>query len=255
MMRALGFLSGIGLTVAAFLLVLDNRDNRPANTVAGLAGDATPEQLSEVFEAIAEQVDVVPPAHAPDPGVASEPDSALTERETQNGLQVTPPDPQQRSDGQLLTPESELASAQGDATGGFELLAANPTQRPDVQTGPEQALTPDTEFATSEAGPQDGFAAAGLDPDQRRDLQAQAQADTAGLADSGDPGIHLFWSPFRSEWSARGFAQRLSSATRVPVEVVNAGPGKYRVAFSYQDETERLARIERIETVTGLNLE
>lgn len=253
MMRALGFLSGIGLTVAAFLLVLDNRENRPANTATELAGDATPEQLSEVFEAIAEQVDVVPPAHDPDAGVTSEPDSALTERETQNGLQVTPPDPQQRADGQQLTPESELASAQGDATGGFELLAPNPTQRPDVQTGPEQALAPDTEFATSEAGPQDAFAAAG--PDQRRDLQAQAQADTAGRSDSGDPGIHLFWSPFRSEWSARGFAQRLSSATRVPVEVVNAGPGKYRVAFSYQDETERLARIERIETITGLNLE
>jgi hypothetical protein len=41
----------------------------------------------------------------------------------------------------------------------------------------------------------------------------------------------------------------------VPVAVVNAGPGQYRVAFSYQDETERLARIEHIEAITGLKLD
>jgi len=66
---------------------------------------------------------------------------------------------------------------------------------------------------------------------------------------------HLFWSPFRSELAARGFADRLSSATDVAVLVVEAGPASYRVGFSHRDDAERRALIERIETVTGLELE
>ncbi len=81
------------------------------------------------------------------------------------------------------------------------------------------------------------------------------QTNDSNRQDSGDAGTYLFWSPFRSEWAAQGFAGRLTSATQVPVEVINAGPGQYRVAFSYRDETERLAQIERIETITGLKLE
>ncbi len=212
MMRAIGFVSGVGLTVAAFLLVLDGRYNPPADTLTGLAGDPTPEQLSEVFESIAEQVDVVPDEHASDAAVAPDPEFAPTDRETQSGFDLSVPDPEHHPDMQAVPPESELASAEGDAAGGFETPG----------TGPEQRL------------------------------DRQAQADTSDRADGGDAGIHLFWSPFRSEWSAQGFARRLSSATQVPVEVVNAAPGQYRVAFSYQDETERLARIEQIEAITGL---
>ena len=63
------------------------------------------------------------------------------------------------------------------------------------------------------------------------------------------------WSPFRSEWAAQGFAQRLTLATNVPVEVVNEGPRNYLVVFSYRDELERQALVEHIETVTGLELE
>jgi hypothetical protein len=68
-------------------------------------------------------------------------------------------------------------------------------------------------------------------------------------------GRHLFWSPFRSEWAARGFATRLTAATAVPVEVVEEGRGKYRVGFDYRDEAERRERAARIETITGLELE
>jgi hypothetical protein len=63
------------------------------------------------------------------------------------------------------------------------------------------------------------------------------------------------WSPFRSEWAANGFARRLVMATEVPVEVINESPGNYQVVFSYRDDGERQALIERIETVTGLELE
>jgi hypothetical protein len=66
---------------------------------------------------------------------------------------------------------------------------------------------------------------------------------------------HLIWSPFHSEWAARGFAGRLRMATDVPVVVVEVGQGLYRVGFSYRDEAELRERISRIEDVTGLDLE
>ena len=69
------------------------------------------------------------------------------------------------------------------------------------------------------------------------------------------PRSHLFWDPFRSEPAARGFADRLSTATDVTVMVTEEGPANYRVGFSYRDDAERRALIERIETVTGLELE
>jgi len=108
---------------------------------------------------------------------------------------------------------------------------------------------------TADGEPQGGFEDSGPDPDQHLNVQAEAQTDDSARQDSGDAGTYLFWSPFRSAWSAQGFAGRLTSATQVPVEVVNAGPGEFRVAFSYQDETERLAQIMRIESITGLKLE
>ena len=70
-----------------------------------------------------------------------------------------------------------------------------------------------------------------------------------------EPRSHLFWSPFRSEPAAQGFAGRLSAATDVAVTVTKASPASYRVGFAYRDETERRALIERIESLTGLELE
>jgi hypothetical protein len=63
------------------------------------------------------------------------------------------------------------------------------------------------------------------------------------------------WSPFRSEWAAQGFARRLTLATDVPVEVINAGADNYQVVFSYRDDSERQAIVTHIETVTGLELD
>jgi hypothetical protein len=184
MIRTIGFLSGVCLTVAALLLVLDPRESQQPAIVTQATGNTTPEELSGVVAAIAEQVDV--------------------------------------------------------AQGGNES---------------DQTIPPEHVSGTADGEPQNGFEQAGLDQDQRLDVQAEAQTDDSGREDSGDAGTYLFWSPFRSEWAARGFAGRLTSATQVPVEVINAGPGEYRAAFSYRDETERLARIERIETITGLELE
>jgi len=85
--------------------------------------------------------------------------------------------------------------------------------------------------------------------------QSMAAYETTDRNDTTAASRYLVWSPFRSKWAAEGFAQRLTVATEVPVEVVDAGPGNYQVVFSYRDDGERQAMVERIETVTGLELE
>jgi len=184
MMRTIGFLSGVCLTVAGFLLVLHLHDSQPPETLAETPSPPPPEARSRVVAAIAEQVDIEPPANASAQAV---------------------PAPQA-----IRTVDSETPDG-GNAS------APQPAQQPDIQAAPPVTAS-----------------------DQE---------------DRGESGSFLFWSPFRSVWAAEGFARRLTSATRVPVEVVDAGPGEYRVAFSYQDDSERLARINRIETITGLKLE
>jgi hypothetical protein len=184
MMRTIGFLSGVCLTVAAFLLVVHPRESLPPETVAESPAPTPSEERSMVVAAVAEHVDNVPPAS-----------------------------------------ESARAVPAPQAVG------------------------------TAESETPDGGNASAPEPAQPPDVQAAAQVTAPEREDSGMPGSFLFWSPFRSVWAAEGFARRLTSATQVPVEVVDAGPGKYRVAFSYQDDAERLARINRIETITGLKLE
>ena len=111
------------------------------------------------------------------------------------------------------------------------------------------------ESGTAESERSSSLDASGPHPDKHPEVAAEAPADGSVHEHSGDAGTYQFWSPFRSEWAAQGFAGRLTFATQVAVEVVHEGPGKYRVAFSYRDETERLAQIEHIETITGLKLE
>jgi hypothetical protein len=82
-----------------------------------------------------------------------------------------------------------------------------------------------------------------------------AAHETDDRNDAAAVSRYQVWSPFRSEWAANGFARRLALATDVPVEVINESPGNYQVVFSYRDDGERQALVERIETVTGLELE
>ena len=95
----------------------------------------------------------------------------------------------------------------------------------------------------------------GLALDPQSWNQSLAAFDTADHNDATAVSRYLVWSPFHSKWAAQGFARRLTVATDVPVEVVHEGPGNYQVVFSYRDDGERQAMVERIETVTGLELE
>ena len=63
-----------------------------------------------------------------------------------------------------------------------------------------------------------------------------------------------FFTPFRSEASARGFAQHLEAATGRQFRVARAGPGDYRVEFRIVPEEDRDARIAEIEAASGLAL-
>jgi len=68
------------------------------------------------------------------------------------------------------------------------------------------------------------------------------------------PRWHVFWNPFRSEFSANGFAERLQQSTGMDFRVTRAGPGRYEVAFAYLDEDQRQSRLTRISAATGLHL-
>lgn len=65
---------------------------------------------------------------------------------------------------------------------------------------------------------------------------------------------HSFWQPFTSEISARGFAARLEQLTGLDFQVRRAGAGEYEVAFAHLDDNQRQAHLDRIQTVTGLDL-
>ncbi len=62
----------------------------------------------------------------------------------------------------------------------------------------------------------------------------------------------MFWRPFRSEFSADGFAERLQQATGMDFRVMRIAPGRYEVAFAYLDEEQRRSRLTQIAAATGL---
>ena len=118
--------------------------------------------------------------------------------------------------------------------------------------GPE---LPETDTASPTEADGTDVAVNGLKLDPQSWNQSMAARVTEDRGDALALSRYQVWSPFRSEWAANGFARRLALATDVPVEVVNEGPGNYQVVFNYRDDGERQALVERIETITGLELE
>ncbi len=223
MMRAIGFLLGVCLTVAAVLLVLDNRESPPPRTVAQAPSASTAEE---------------PAVQDPSPATAEEVSAQTPSAPTPEELSAEAPPP---------PTADELAK-----------MAAAIAEHVDVTpeaNGSEQAVAPQPQDATADGDTQSGGEAAAPDLAQQPDVQTTTTARGLDGPDNDRLRSYLFWSPFRSEWAAQGFARRLTAATQVPVEVVAAGPRAYRVAFSYQDELQRQARIDRIQTITGLQLE
>ena len=75
-----------------------------------------------------------------------------------------------------------------------------------------------------------------------------------GDPDPGDERWLAFFTPFRSEASATGFARHLEASTGRRFRVTREGPGDYRVEFLVDDEEDEAARLDEIEAVSGLAL-
>lgn len=129
------------------------------------------------------------------------------------------------------------------------------TEAVPVENAVDSAVPPVAATASPGAADSPEGNGSGLELDPQLWNQSMADYATTDRIDATAVSRYLVWSPFRSKWAAEGFAQRLTVATEVPVEVVDAGPGNYQVVFSYRDDGERQAMVERIETVTGLELE
>jgi hypothetical protein len=65
---------------------------------------------------------------------------------------------------------------------------------------------------------------------------------------------YSFWNPFRSEVAADGFVGQLERVTGIDYRVVKIKPGVYEVAFAYDDDAERHAKLSQISAATGLDL-
>jgi hypothetical protein len=94
-----------------------------------------------------------------------------------------------------------------------------------------------------------------------------AEADSTALAATDDSAARLeeppllnelqwysFWNPFRSEIAANGFVAQLERVTGMDYRVVKSKPGVYEVAFAYDDDAERHAKLSQISAATGLDL-
>jgi hypothetical protein len=236
MMRAIGFLSGVCLTVAAVLLALGSRESPPPQTVAQAPSASTAEELT-----------VRDPSPTVAEGVSAQTPSAPTPEEPAVEAPA-PPKPQELSAPAPPPPTPEALAKMVAA------IAEHVDITPEANES-EQAVAPQPQAATAGGDTQSAVEASAPVPAPQPDVQTTTAAGAFDGQDHDQPGTYLFWSPFRSEWAAQGFARRLTSATQVPVEVIAAAPGAYRVAFSYQDELQRQAWIERIQTITGLQLE
>jgi hypothetical protein len=71
---------------------------------------------------------------------------------------------------------------------------------------------------------------------------------------SQDRQWHSFWNPFRSEIAARGFVSQLERVTGLDYRVVKVKTGVYEVAFAYESDVERQAKLSQIQAATGLEL-
>jgi hypothetical protein len=81
---------------------------------------------------------------------------------------------------------------------------------------------------------------------------AQDDSDTFALPQ--EQHWHSFWNPFRSEIAARGFVSQLERVTGLDYRIVKVKTGVYEVAFAYEGDIEKQAKLSQIQAATGLEL-
>ncbi len=85
----------------------------------------------------------------------------------------------------------------------------------------------------------------------RADALPQYGEQSLKVSTPDHTGEATVWSPFHSEASASGFANRLTRQLAHPFQVRKLGPAEYVVVYTYADANEHHALQQRIAAVTG----
>jgi len=146
------------------------------------------------------------------------------------------------------------------ARAALETIADARTAEPSEERTDTEVQTPgeEAESTLEDAAvlPDDGsIVASNEEPPPPEGMSDAFAVDSVPAEETDDAGAwHAFWTPFRSEASANGFATRLGRDTDREYRVLRTGPGEYRVAFHHIDDNDRRARLVEIEQVSGLKL-
>jgi hypothetical protein len=135
-----------------------------------------------------------------------------------------------------------------------DALLADPAASPRVDQPGAETPTPDT--APRDTDDENDAPVDQAEPALPSRLRTDVIEREEGVANVAEDGAGWlgFFTPFRSEASARGFAQHLEASTGRQFRVTRARPGDYRVEFRIVSEEDRDARIAEIEAASGLAL-
>jgi hypothetical protein len=121
-----------------------------------------------------------------------------------------------------------------------DIASTNTAVEPQIEESQHEVETSEPQFADTDSA-----------------MLANADESTASLAESpllNELQWYSFWNPFRSEIAANGFVSQLERVTGIDYRVVKIKPGVYEVAFAYDDDAERHAKLAQISAATGLDL-
>lgn len=216
MLRLLGFVTGAALTVVVML---------------AMAGDWGPD-ARETFRSWRDEARTT---ETPGSEVAEVDDRAAASAEndlfsTRGALQAIAAAERPPQADPLRTDQSSSGTpAEFDETPDPDPIPVNTRDTPDPDPVPTDSAT-----VPSYAGP----------------------GEDTGPGPKEEPGggWYVFWTPFRSEASASGFAARLGRDTGRDYRVIRAGPGEYRVALFHADDHDLRTHLLEIEQVSGLTL-
>lgn len=257
-MRMLGFIAG---ALATGLVVwISGMDLTTPDTRAGGAGSSPAPESFDVSAAGqhgSPESRVVPIEDYTGPGDGAD-DTGGARREPIGGAARAVGD-SPVVEGQESTPPADSANARGfvaeddAATVGGEAAGSRA-----LPTEPDAVAEDIRETGLASVSASEPVSATVPTPKSAIELATRVAADAADtVTDSAtaDQAEWLgFFTPFRSEASARGFAQHLEAATGRQFRVTRAGPGDYRVEFRLVQAEDRSQRIAEIEAASGLAL-
>lgn len=259
-MRILGFLAGATLAAAILGLLADGRNAgevfrnaavRPpvvaqSPIVSGGGADTQATAVPEVPDAGGSGSGPGGADH-PVPVALDEPAAGPT-GPSGSGLAVDPvedlteasPREDTRESGESGEPPLLAESAPGVEP----IETAAPPELAEATQPPDATIRADTPGTTGSTG--------SGDLPWSRETAAPPLPPAAGAPVNSADGWEAFFSPFRSEASAHGFAEFLRRTTGREFDVRRAGPGDYRVWFRLAPGESHPQRMAEIEAATGM---